>query len=251
MDAPDGGVGRRFGLPTGYEENPPASADAVGQGFWAEGAVATDVRMQAPVYRWAAEVARTPEVRTVLDVGCGSARKLVDLVAPHAHVVGCDQASGIRRARREAPDLALVEGDLDDPATWERALGHRPDLVICADVIEHLADPARLLDRLRDLCGPTGLLLLSTPDRSRLDGAPQGGPPRNPRHVREWTAAEMEALLVAHGLGVRERRHLLPRRYSLSVAELRRTVGRARRRLAVPDAHSCMAFLAAPADRPG
>ncbi|MFZ4518093.1 MAG: glycosyltransferase [Microthrixaceae bacterium] len=230
----------RFFLPWRYAENPPASADRDGTPFWEGGTDHNDVRYQDAVYKWAARLAGP----VVVDVGCGSGHKLVRHVAPRAGtVIGVDQPSGIAVAARTFPQHRWVAADLDDPAVWEdlRVLG--PDLVICSDVIEHVEDPLLLLRRLGALAGPEGRIVLSTPDRTRLERDEPLGPPRNPRHVREWSADELELLVESAGFAVLDRRHFLPRRYSATRTDLNRTVHRALHRRAVPDRRSSFALL--------
>ena len=115
--------------------------------------------------------------------------------------------------------------------------------IICADVIEHVRDPYVLLAAVRSLMGDSTLALISTPDRSRIPGAPPLGPPGNPRHVREWSMAEFELLLTAAGFDVVRRRHCLPRSYDASLNELKRAVYRVLHWQRVPDARYAMVFL--------
>ncbi len=230
----------RFFLPWRYLENPPASADRDGTPFWEGGTDHNDVRYQDAVYRWAARLAGP----VVVDVGCGSGHKLVRHVAPRAGTtIGVDQPSGIAVAAATFPDHRWVAADLDDPAVWEDLRSLRPDLVICSDVIEHVEDPLLLLHRLGALAGAGGRIVLSTPDRTRLERDEPLGPPRNPRHVREWSADELELLVESAGLSVLDRRHFLPRRYSATRTDLNRTAYRALHRRAVPDRRSSFALL--------
>ena len=75
------------------------------------------------------------------------------------------------------------------------------DLVICADVIEHVKDPERLLDRLEELCGRC--LILSTPARDLVPYVKNRlGPPLNPYHYREWSRFEF-AEFVARKFDIR------------------------------------------------
>jgi SAM-dependent methyltransferase len=229
-------------LPEGYRENPAASADADGTPYWSDqlsDPVLQDraLRYQEPVYRYARR--RMGEsAHTVLDVGCGTGRKLVKHFARKTdRVIGMDQGSGIERARREFPEATWIEGDLETDEVWTRADALRPDLVICADVIEHLVDPVVLLDRLHDLA--RGRLVLSTPDRSRLEGALPLGPPLNTRHVREWTMDELQALVRSRGYEVERACHLLPRSYAPRMVEVRRATWRLLHRRPVPDCRSC------------
>jgi SAM-dependent methyltransferase len=227
-----------FFLPPEYRTNPPASADRDGTPYWEAGLSHNDVRYQVPVYRRASQRARTLRPKLVMDIGCGSGDKLNEFFggAPY-RVVGVDQESAIRLAQERFDRAEWLAGDLDSEEFWGELAAYKPDLVICADVIEHLVDPVGLLRRLHSLVG-TGLLILSTPDRSRLDSDPLG-PPGNPRHIREWTADELADLVRAHGFTINEHQHVLPRRYSRSVLELKRFAWRVLHGMPVPDRRSC------------
>lgn len=230
-------------LPWRYRENPPVSSDAGDRTYWSESGHNSDVRLQEPVYRWAERLVRGRRLR-VLDVGCGAAEKLVRRVAPHAaEWWGVDQASGIGLASRHTPGGNWIAGDITEASTWERLGTLRPDLALCVDVIEHVVDPAWLLERLSGVLAPGGRLLLSTPDRSRLDDRDPLGPPTNPRHIREWTEDEMRLLAEAAGFEVLRSRHLLPRSYSPTLLDLKRVAYRLLHGMAVPDRRSCMALL--------
>jgi 2-polyprenyl-3-methyl-5-hydroxy-6-metoxy-1,4-benzoquinol methylase len=229
-------------LPDGYVENAPASADREDGGYWKDDladSVLKDraLRWQEPVYRHAGRrfAART---RTVLDVGCGTGHKLVRHFGGRVErLVGLDQGSAIDRAGREFPEQTWIAGDLQDDQAWARAATHVPDLVICADVIEHVVDPIDLLGRVRAVS--RGPVVLSTPDRGRLDDASPLGPPANPRHVREWTMRELQSFVRSQGFEIEQARHLLPRSYAPALVEVRRAAWRVLHRRAVPDPRSC------------
>lgn len=227
-----------FYLPVGYRTNPPASADRDGTPYWEQGLAHNDVRYQVPVYRLAYKRARQLSPDLVMDIGCGSGDKLNEFFGARPYrVVGVDQESAIKLARDRFDNIEWLSGDLDSDGFWAELAEYKPDLVICSDVIEHLVDPLGLLRRLHGLIGD-GLLVVSTPDRSRLDSDPLG-PPGNLRHIREWTADELSMLLEASGFEIVARSNLLPRRYSPTFTEFRRFVGRARRGMAIPDRRTC------------
>jgi SAM-dependent methyltransferase len=136
-------------------------------------------------YRWAAQAANG---RTVLDAGCGTgygSRLLAEAGA--RKVVGVDNAEGVLEAvapampepvRLQAGDLRKLEfGD----GTFE--------LVVCFEVIEHLADPFTVLDELVRVLAPGGLLLVSSPNRGVYQ-------PGNPHHMHEFVPSELEAELT-------------------------------------------------------
>lgn len=232
-----------FGLPAGYHINELTSADVEGRDYWGPDVTFAALHYQVPVYRMAAFLARRHSARTVVDIGCGSADKLMRFLgrSPGRRLVGVDQPSGTALAAQRWPRLELVAGDLESEDLWRRLDGLRADLIICADVIEHLSEPDRFLDRLHAFTGDA-LVLLSTPDRDRMEDTNPMGPPTNPRHVREWTTDELTWLVGRHGFRVARRHHLLPRGYGWTAAELRRMV---RRRLGgqpARDARTCQAL---------
>jgi 2-polyprenyl-3-methyl-5-hydroxy-6-metoxy-1,4-benzoquinol methylase len=236
------GAAQMLYLPDGYLENTQASADAGGTPYWKDDLAdpvlrQRTLRWQEPVYRYASRrfAART---RAVVDIGCGTGSKLVRYFRGRVQrLVGLDQGSAIARARRVFPEETWIEGDLQDATAWAQVAAIEPDVVICADVIEHVGDPLDLLDRLR--AAARGPIVLSTPDRGRLDAARPLGPPLNPRHVREWTMQELQALVRSRGFDVERARHLFPRSYAPAMVEVKRAAWRFLHRRAVPDRRSC------------
>jgi len=237
----------RFFLPWGYQENEQSSADSAGTPFWEGGLEENDIRYQDAVYRWVGRLVKGTGA-TVMDVGCGSGDKLVQHVAPRAgRSIGVDQPSGIGLAEQRFGGHEWVAVDLADSASWNQLATMSPDVVLCSDVVEHLEDPYELLVRLRDLAGPSGQVVVSTPDRAKLRTATTAGPPRNPRHVREWSADEFRLLLESAGLRVRTAKHFLPRKYSLVRTDMNLIGYRLLHGRPIPDDRSSMAFLAVPA----
>ena len=111
--------------------------------------------------------------RSVLDVGCGEGVFGASLEARGARVTGIelDERAAEVAARRLSRVLSL-------PA--EEAVGgleSRPDVVVLADVLEHLADPAFVLRALRAVLAPGGRLVFSVPNATHasvLGGAFRG-----------------------------------------------------------------------------
>jgi SAM-dependent methyltransferase len=235
-------------LPRGYRENPPLPVDVEGGGYWAdpeETRVRNRRRYQDAVYRIAA---RRTRGKVALDVGCGTGQNLVRRVAPVARrAVGVDQPSAIALARTTYPANEWIAADLASDAVWAELQTLTPDVVVCADVIEHVDDPRLLLGRLHRLVGTAGMLVLSTPDRDRTEEQPELGPPRNPRHVREWAFPEMRRLLEACGFDIRSTHHVLPRRYPPTGLEAKMLAWRALHLRPIPGRRSCMVFEATPA----
>jgi hypothetical protein len=130
---------------------------------------------------WQREVYR--EVRrnligteTIVDFGCGSAYKLLTYFCGF-HRIGYEIGNTLDWLRKTYP-----MADWRSPE--DGAI--KADVVICADVIEHVLDPDLLIQQLLEF--EADQYFISTPDRDRL--AAQDGPPKNRSHLREWNADE-------------------------------------------------------------
>ena len=138
----------------------------------------------------------------VLDVGCGAGLLCEPLVRMGAHVTGVDAApENIAVAKGHAAQSGLSI-DYRAGELGQLNLGQF-DVVTCMEVIEHVADPAAFLTQLVARLKPTGLLLLSTPNRTLasrvflVEAAERFG--QVPRGTHNWdqflTPQEMEAML--------------------------------------------------------
>lgn len=147
--------------------------------------------------------ARVDSGSRVLDVGCGNggiARSLMDLVA--ADVVGIEpqpERVAIARAR----GVEVVEGYFE--AAGVAGLG-RFDVVLFADILEHLTSPAHALDLARSLLTPRGRVIASIPNvahwsvrldllRGRFRYEPQGI--LDATHLRWFTEETVRSLFAA------------------------------------------------------
>lgn len=155
---------------------------------------------QVPVYRHAGDLADSPDMRSVLDIGCGRGTKLMELVAPHGvATTGVDSRRSIRHCRRTYPQGEWLVGNIESPRF---TIGRTFDLIISADVVEHLRNPDHLLDLIRACSHQGTVVILSTPERDLRRGPDDMGPPGNPAHIREWNAAEFEAYLTDRGFSI-------------------------------------------------
>lgn len=156
-----------YGLPEGYRirEKPESWDDTNMKDEW-----------QREVYLMALAVMASNGYKSVIDVGCGSGYKLIKYLGKY-DTVGMDIPATVDFLQNKYPANEWVT---EKPS-------RKFDMVICADVIEHVLDPDALCASLRSLS--KGLIVISTPDRLR-PGEPPFGPSRNRSHVREWSFAE-------------------------------------------------------------
>lgn len=101
--------------------------------------------------------------RRVLDLGCGPGHVARQVAARGYDVVGVEQAGA---AGDDFPaSVRLVEADLD---AGMPPLPGRFDFVVCADILEHLRRPERLLNQIRAVLNPDGRLLASLPNSGNI-----------------------------------------------------------------------------------
>jgi SAM-dependent methyltransferase len=141
---------------------------------------------QDEVYRFAREIADQHGLKSVIDIGCGSAYKLLKYFRNYA-TIGVDVPETCAVLQKRYPTRQWAVSDFS-ATTMPRA-----DLVIASDVIEHVPDPDALLQYI--LCIAPRSVILSTPDRNLLRLGTHNGPPMNPTHLREWSMAELHAYL--------------------------------------------------------
>lgn len=141
---------------------------------------------QKEVYQLANELSTLHQFKTILDIGCGSGYKLI-------HQLGAFNTTGIE----VNPTFGWLEKKYPT-RQWLLFDNIKPeelttDLIICADVIEHLDNPDDLLDFIAEI--DFKQLVISTPDRDQVAGVKDFGPPENTAHFREWNAVEFKNYL--------------------------------------------------------
>jgi SAM-dependent methyltransferase len=142
--------------------------------------------------------------RRVLEVGCGMATFRGNLSAPHEYwgIEPSPEAAAIARGRA---DRVLV-------GTFDAVAAELPagafDLVVCNDVIEHMADPDGFLERVRAHLAPGGVLVGSIPNvrfavhlyellvKKDWEYRDEGVLDRT--HLRFFTARSLRRLFAAH-----------------------------------------------------
>jgi 2-polyprenyl-3-methyl-5-hydroxy-6-metoxy-1,4-benzoquinol methylase len=163
-------------------------------------------------------LSEVPDGARVLDVGCATGYLAAELSRRGCTVDGIEvDPAAAQQARAHCREVAV--GDLEAPATQadvQRMLaGTRPDVIICADVLEHLRDPWTVLAWLRTLLAPGGRAVISVPNiahwtarrallRGRFDYADHGLLDRT--HLRFFTRASAAELARRAGFAVRAER---------------------------------------------
>jgi 2-polyprenyl-3-methyl-5-hydroxy-6-metoxy-1,4-benzoquinol methylase len=143
---------------------------------------------QDEVYAAAFQIANSRGFRRIADIGCGSGFKLVKYFSNNFNTTGFEIEPTLSWLRMTYPNQRWEPSDFLNSYVEQQF-----DLLINADVIEHLVNPNILLDWIDAL--DFEILVLSTPDRDLLPRIQAGtqsqtGPPVNPTHVREWSFDE-------------------------------------------------------------
>jgi SAM-dependent methyltransferase len=137
--------------------------------------------VRAPLETWLAGEARRAsadfERMRVLDVGSG-AKPYFQLFGPHAReYVSVDAANPAADLRGRVEDLPVGNASFD--------------VVLCTQVLEHCADPARAVRELRRVTAPGGRVLASTHGVQVYHPAPDD--------LWRWTHAGLERLFHENG----------------------------------------------------
>ncbi len=199
-------------LPEGYAANParPEDEATAASLYWTRSRLRHARDYQAGVYDLAQALLPDGSDVCLIDVGCGPGVKLSRIAQkrPAARIVGIDRSSTATYCREKHRFGEWVAADLNDPTSAGELRG---DVVVCADVIEHLEHPERLLQFLRQVTKPQGCIVISTPERKLMHG-PECRTSPNPEHVREWTKSEFQAFVQSQGFVVRSSAVQLPMR---------------------------------------
>jgi len=167
--------------------------------YWTERRIKTSQLFQFHVYELARKIFINNHFKSVIDIGAGPGTKMNFFFNGLADtMVIVDQPTTEPIARQVCPKATFVAGNLDEE---DFATGNRYDMVICADVIEHLGNPDNLLQIIRRHMKKDGLAIISTPDRDMRRGKANIQSP-NVQHVREWNTKELKKYLEYHDFEV-------------------------------------------------
>lgn len=151
------------------------------------------------VYRLAAKIARQRKFSSGMDLGSGPGTKTKSFLCNVLNdIILVDQPSTEKVARMLLPDVEFFGTNLEECNTY---LNRKFDLIVCADVLEHLFNPLPCLKFALNHLTPTGVVIFSTPERDILRGTDCMNSP-HPSHVREWNSKEFYDLLSFAGFEV-------------------------------------------------
>lgn len=130
----------------------------------------------------------------IIDLGCGSLGHLAE-IAPGMSVIAVGDQGSLRFAEKNLSAATVVQHDFATPLNWTDRKALKQSVVVCSGLLQKLVDPTALLATLHDLLRDAPVAVITTPDRDRIAGIGDLGPPRSPENVREWSLTEFTRLL--------------------------------------------------------
>jgi methionine biosynthesis protein MetW len=168
---------------------------------------AVDIAAADPNSSYAQAYALIPAGSRVLDLGCGSGELASYLAARGDRVWGVDvNAAAVAQAAPFCVDTRVV--DLEETELTGLFAGLQFDVVLFADVLEHLREPWKALQAARDVLAPDGRVVASIPNFGhaavRLAVVSGALPYRglgilDDTHVRFFTLSGVESLFEESG----------------------------------------------------
>jgi 2-polyprenyl-3-methyl-5-hydroxy-6-metoxy-1,4-benzoquinol methylase len=202
--------------------------------YWTEIRIKMSYRYQYDVYKLASKIANKISANSVLDVGCGVATKLNLFFGNSFSVYGVDQKSAIEICQKKYKKGVYLEEDFESPSLKIKKFIQSADLIICADVIEHIYNPDNVLTYLREFSDAQTTIVISTPDREALVGK-QAISPGNPYHIREWSSDEFKVYLENFGFEILDHKTLPAFRFQVDKITVKYWIKKLKKGLPIAD----------------
>ena len=106
--------------------------------------------------------------KDVLDIGCGGGLISELLAKKNANVTGIDENIYNIKQAREHVKMSSIKIDYKNQSldTFYKKNKKKYDLILCLEVLEHVNDVKKTLDKISELMKPGGTLILSTINRN-------------------------------------------------------------------------------------
>lgn len=201
-----GGKYNNYFIKQGYiaQSNNNTSILNENQKYWFGRRVTYNYYFQYHVYKYAKNLILKKKLTNAIDVGCGMSEKLMSLIYPVCkNIAGIDQEHSVNLCKKQYRKSFFYVDDFEKPVL---KLG-KFDLIICADVIEHLNDPDILLNYLKKFATKKSYILISTPERDSHRGLDCNKSVKK-EHVREWNFKEFAKYINNSGFQILEHRKI-------------------------------------------
>lgn len=167
--------------------------------------------------RWLVDLVKG---KSVLHVGCTdhpiTAQKIANgrilhgqLLQSASHVVGLDYDSeGVTRLRELFPAQEFIHHNAEELPQCNALQNRQFQLVVAADVVEHLSNFGRFLEGVKSLLGANGRLVLTTPCafsiKRMVPMALMGIERVHPDHTAYYSLATLKRILSRYGFEIEE-----------------------------------------------
>ena len=143
----------------------------------------------------------------IIDLGCGNGWFTARLAA-YGKATGTDLSlKAMAEAKEQFPQATFLGGDLFQV---DLPLNHY-DVVVSQQVIAHVVDQPRYVERAASLLKPRGYLILTTPNRFVMDRLGDLGWERTPReHLELWLHAKDVRRLLRPRFEILEFKSIIP-----------------------------------------
>ena len=104
----------------------------------------------------------------ILDIGCGAGILAESLASHGAKVTGLDASEDVIKAAQEhaSPRNLNIKYFIKTAENYLHDFDHTFDIITCMELLEHVPNPAKLIQNCADLLKPGGQLFLSTLNRN-------------------------------------------------------------------------------------
>lgn len=177
-----------------------------GEAYWQPWRLKMSYYFQPESYRHALRIAKRNKIKSVLDIGCGPATKLVKFFKKtNIEICGVDQKSAIDYCNANYSKYGkFIVDDVENP---RKDFDKKFDLILAIDIIEHLIDPDTLLNYIKMHAHSDTYIIISTPERD-LHRGENAMSSEKPEHVREWNSKELNKYLSSSGFNILEQRNI-------------------------------------------
>lgn len=132
--------------------------------------------------------------KRILDIACGEGYgvKLLSQYATHITGVDIDENS-IKKAihKYESPNISFKLGSATEIPIPDNSI----DVVVSFETLEHLAEHDQMMKEIKRVLSPSGLLIMSTPDKLNYSDKNES---KNPFHIKELYENEFRLLINNH-----------------------------------------------------
>ena len=157
-------------------------------------------------YRWAREMLRRREAKSVLDIACADGYGTKQLMADGRKVMGVDKSvSLIQKARLgcKLADFHVI--DVDENETAVKNLSPF-EAICCFETLEHVKYPIRMLELLSECLTRNGALMLSVPNGD-FEPVDASGEILSQYHKHIFSDMQLSGMIENCGFRIEEKLH--------------------------------------------